>query len=259
MCSSDLILCLVSSVVYASCSFQTDNVKNGIIKISYTGTSGKRAKVMIERSGTKYTYDINTSGKVETYPLQLGNGEYKITVLENTSGTSYKIVSSKKVTLNLSDNKVVYLNSIQNINWTTSDKAIQYAIQLTKNYSSLEDKAKVLYNHMVQNYSYDYSKLSTLPSTYLPNIDSTFADKKGICYDFSSLFAAMLRSQGVYAKLIKGYTPNANGYHAWNEVYDSSTKEWVIIDTTYDLQMYAYRKSTSMAKASKDYDVVYEY
>ena len=69
----------------------------------------------------------------------------------------------------------------------------------------------------------------------------------------------MLRSQGVYAKLIKGYSNNATGYHAWNEVYDSQAKKWLIIDTTYDLQVIPKNKKVSMSKSSKDYDKVYEY
>ena len=147
----------------------------------------------------------------------------------------------------MADEKSVYLGSVQNINWSNSNLSIQNAIQLTSGTSDLEEKAKILYKHMVYNYAYDYNKLSSLPSTYLPSIDSTYKSKKGICYDFSSLYAAMLRSQGIYAKLVKGYTPNATGYHAWNEVYDSKAKKWLIIDTTYDLQVIPKNKKVSMS------------
>lgn len=213
---------------------------------------------MIEKGSGKYTYDLS-SGKTESFPLQMGNGEYKVTVLENTSGKSYQIVGSSKVNVQMSDEKVVYLGSVQNIDWNTDNQAVQYAVQLTNGTSDIGEKAKILYKHMVSgNYSYDYNKLASLPNTYLPSIDNTFKSKKGICYDFSSLFAAMLRSQGVYAKLVKGYTPNATGYHAWNEVYDSKNQQWLIIDTTYDIQVIK-KKQVNMSKPSKDYDKVYEY
>lgn len=68
--------------------------------------------------------------------------------------------------------------------------------------------------------SYDYNKLEILPTTYLPVIDDTFKVQSGICYDFSALYAAILRNQGIPVKLVKGYTRNAKGYHAWNEAYD---------------------------------------
>ena len=42
----------------------------------------------------------------------------------------------------------------------------------------------------------------------------------------------MLRSQGIPTKLVKGYSDNVDGYHAWNEVYIN--EEWITIDTTLD-------------------------
>ena len=69
----------------------------------------------------------------------------------------------------------------------------------------------------------------------------------------------MLRSQGIHAKLVKGYTPNATGYHAWNEVYDSKAKKWLIVDTTYDLQVIPKNKKVTMSKSANDYSKVYEY
>lgn len=93
-----------------------------------------------------------------------------------------------------------------------------------------------MYDYVIREYTYDYDKLATLPSTYLSDIDKIVEEKTGICYDFASLYAALLRSQGIPVKLVKGYTSNAKGYHAWNEVYDEETGEWHIIDITYDLQ-----------------------
>lgn len=247
------------STIEADCVFETEQQDKGIVAVSYTNNTGKRAKLIIEKDNSKYTYNLNTKGNAERFPLQLGNGEYKLTVLENTSGNAYQIIASTKVTVEMSDVKLVYLGSIQNVNWLVDDTAIIYAKNLTKNTKDLGEKAKLLYSHIVNNYNYDYDKLATLPTTYLPNIDSTFKDKAGICYDFSSLYAAMLRSQGIYAKLVKGYTPNATGYHAWNEVYDSAKKRWIIIDTTYDLQVVSKKKEVEMIKSDKDYQIIYEY
>lgn len=246
------------SNVYGNCNIQTDTANKGIVKVTCTSSSGKRLKVIIQKGEGKYTYDL-TSGKTESFPLQMGNGAYKITVLENTSGKSYQIVDSTSVTAQMSDEKVVYLGSVQNVNWNTNNQAIKHAVQLTQATSDIGEKAKVLYKDMVGGtYSYDYNKLASLPTTYVPSIDSTFKEKKGICYDFSALFAAMLRSQGIPAKLVKGYSSNATGYHAWNEVYDSKTKQWLIIDTTYDIQVIK-KKQVNMSKPSKDYNKVYEY
>ena len=244
--------------VYANCSFQTGDVDRGILKVAYTSSSGKKAKLIIEKGDSKYTYNLNCNGKTESFPLQLGSGAYKATVLENISGNSYRIVDSAQVMANMSDEKAVYLGSIQNIDWNRQNQAIKFAVNLTSSTSDIGEKARLLYSHIVNNYKYDYNKLASLPTTYLPNIDTTYQTKTGICYDFSSLFASMLRSQGIYAKLVKGYTPNATGYHAWNEVYDQKTKSWLIVDTTYDLQVIKKKKIT-MSKKQSDYQKVYEY
>lgn len=239
--------------------FDLGEISKGVIHITYKGNSNKKIKVMIEKAEKKYTYDINNQGKTESFPLQLGNGSYKIKLLENVTGKSYTTIVSQSVDVNLQIDNAIYLNSIQNINWSVSSKAVKKAAELTRNTEDLEEKAEILYSHMVKGYAYDYDKLAKLPSSYIPVIDNTFLEKTGICYDFSSLYAAMLRSQGIPSKLIKGYTPNAEGYHAWNEVYDNGKKEWMIIDTTYDLQVIKSKPKVKMVKSTRDYQKVNEY
>ena len=246
-----------ASTVFAANYFNTDDIKTGVIHITYDG--GGKTKVMIQKGDKKYYYDINSSGKTESFPLQLGNGNYKVSILVNTSGNSYRLVQTKSVDVNLTDPNSVFLSSIQNIDWNVDSKAVAKAVELTKNETDLEKKAQILWDYMVKNNSYDYAKLSKLSPGYVPVIDSTLAEKKGICYDFSALYAAMLRSQGTPAKLIKGYAPkNASGYHAWNEVYDAK-KGWLVIDTTYDLQVISRKPSTPMVKNAQDFSKVYEY
>lgn len=246
--------------VYGSgVSIDTKDISKGIIHINYKSPNKAKAKVMIEKDKEKYTYNLDSTGQVETYPLQLGNGTYKISVLENTTGSKYKLIASENVTLSMTNANDVYLNSIQNVAWQTDSEAIKKGKELTMGIGEPPKKISTLYHYVVNGYSYDYKKLATLPTTYLPVIDSTLKDKTGICYDFSALYAAMLRSQGTPTKLVKGYTPNAEGYHAWNEAYDASTGEWGIIDTTYDLQVIKGNKSVKMKKSSKDYQKVNEY
>ena len=244
--------------VFAADYFNTDDIGSGVVHITYDG--GGKTKVMIQKDDKKYTYDINSSGKTESYPLQLGNGAYKVSLLVNTSGNSYKLVSSKNIDVKITNPNTVFLTSVQNINWNVDSKAVAKAVELTKDIDDLEKKAKVLWDYMIKNNSYDYEKLAKLSTGYVPVIDQTLADKKGICYDFSSLYAAMLRSQGTPAKLIKGYAPkNASGYHAWNEVYDAAKGEWVVIDTTYDLQVITKNPKVTMVKNAQDFSKVYEY
>lgn len=262
-----LLICIVASVIWiiagtsgvaAADYFDTADLASGVIHVTYDG--GGKTKVMIQKGDKKYTYDVNSAGKKESYPLQLGNGAYKVSLLANTSGNSYKLIASKDIDVQITNPNSVFLTSVQNINWNVDSKAVAKAVELTKGVDDVEQKAKILWDYMVKNNAYDYNKLNTLSSDYVPVVDRTFVDKSGICYDFSSLYAAMLRSQGKPAKLVKGYAPkNASGYHAWNEVYDESKGVWVIIDTTYDLQVITKNPKVPMLKNSQDFNKVYEY
>lgn len=238
--------------------FDTSEVDKGIITVSYSAQT--KLKVMIQKGDGKYTYDLNNNGAKESFPLQMGNGTYKISLLQNTSGSSYKLIGTTSVDLSLKNPNQVFLSSIQNINWSDNKMSISKAVELTKNTTDLGQKAQILWDYMIKKNSYDYKKTANLPSSYLPIPDITLKEQTGICYDFSSLYAAMLRSQGTPAKLIKGYAPkNAQGYHAWNEVYDEAAGQWLVVDTTYDLQVYPKTKKAVMKKNAADYKIVYLY
>lgn len=238
--------------------FSTQDLSAGLLHVSYK--DGGKLKLIIEKGTAKYTYDVNSAGRVETFPLQLGNGAYKASLYKNTSGTSYRILSSKSLNLQLADPNAVYLASIQIINWGVDSRAVAKAVELTRDAKTVQDKARLLWNYMVRNNSYDYEKAASVQSGYIPVVDQVLADRKGICYDFSALYAAMLRSQGTPAKLIKGYAPQyASGYHAWNEVYDAAQGKWIVVDTTYDLQIYARAKEVTMVKNATDFNKLYEY
>ena len=251
------VVCILFAASVAASSgaeyFDTSALGKGMIKVACTADT--RLKVQIQGGGsTTYTYDLNNTGKKESFPLQMGNGDYKITLYQQTSNGKYKVLATEKVTLNLSDPNAVYLNSVQSIEWSVNPQSVAKAVELTKDEPDLEKKANILWNYMAKNNQYDYNKLASLPSTYLPVPDSTLAVRSGICYDFSSLYAAMLRSEGIPAKLVKGYAPDyAVGYHAWNEVYDAAKKQWIVVDPTYDLQAYANSKPLTMIKQTDKY------
>lgn len=238
----------------------TSDTSKGLVHVTYQGTTSKRLKVMIEKGDKKYTYDLDEQGKRESFPLQMGSGIYQIKCLQNVQGQSYALIESESLEVKLDSEEGVYLNAIQNINWSKDSQPIIYAASLAKQVKEYSKKMSTLYSYMVGGtYTYDYDKLATLATGYIPNIDATYKDKTGICYDFSALYSAMLRSLGIPAKLVKGYATTAEGYHAWNEVYDFNKKQWLIVDTTYDLQVNKVKVKVKMIKEAKDYQKVNEY
>jgi len=235
------------------------NQETGTISVTYLSNSDKIYKVLITKGDKNISYYLNNDGIEEVFPLQFGNGEYNVSVIENISGNKFKKIKSETVTLSLDDQNKVYLNSIQNIRWSEDSKAVVIARELTRGLKTDKEKITAVYNYIVNNFSYDFDKLGKLSNDYVPDIDKFTESKKGICYDYSSTFAAMLRSLGIPTKLVKGYAEGIDGYHAWNEVYDKETKKWTTIDTTYDSQMRADKSKYSMVKDAAKYSKVNEY
>lgn len=252
-----IVLIGISHISYAEVKIDKSNVENGLVKVSQNSSSGKKIKVMIQKDSNKYTYDLKPDGKAESFPLQMGDGEYKVSVLENTSGTKYSYLEAETINVKLKNKNIVYLNSVQNIKWDNSYKSIKKGKELSDKLSEHDKKLATLYSYITKNITYDYDKIPYLTSDYNPNIEQTYTDKKGICYDYSSLLAAMQRSQGLPTKLVKGYAKGVDGYHAWNEVFIDG--KWVVVDTTFDAAMWSGKKTQNMIKSANDYTKVNEY
>ena len=73
-------------------TIDTSTVKDGYFVANYAGGTEKRIKVMVENGTEKYTYDLKNNGENEVYPLQMGDGKYRIRVLRNISGTKYSAI-----------------------------------------------------------------------------------------------------------------------------------------------------------------------
>lgn len=255
-----LAVCLMSCLTMfaASADFNKDKIDQGIISIKYsTADTSKKAKVLIQFGDEKYQYNIKNGNSYVNFPLQLGNGTYTIGVYEQIEGTKYSQVTSTTVNLMLDDNSKVFLISNQLINWGEKMNTVTLAKELTKNKKTDNDKIEVLYQYMCQQFSYDYVKMKNLEYDYIPVIDDVLKKKLGICYDYSAVFASMLRSQGIKCKLIMGYTKNVKEYHAWNDV--DVNEKWVVVDTTFDSQMYTNKVQYKFEKTRADYQQSYEY
>lgn len=229
----------------------------GVVGVLYNRTIEKRIRLLVEKDGTRYTYNIYQSKELEKFPLQLGDGDYVVRLMENVEGNRYKEIMKRTIKIQLEDKNSVFLNSIQEIKWQEADKAVEKARELTEGLVSDEDKIKAIYSYITSNVKYDYKKISRLTVDYLPEIDSILEDGQGICYDYAALFAAMLRSIGIPTKMVKGYTTNVKEYHAWNEVFVEG--KWRIVDTTLDAGYIQQNGGVELYKQSKAYsaDKVY--
>lgn len=219
------------------------NLAEGFVTVKYTGGKDVRIKVQINKAGQEaYSYNLNNKGAAETFPLTEGNGEYTIRVYENTTDTRYAQAYSCTVTMALRSEFSPFLYPNQYVNFTGSSKVVSKAAELTGASTSTLDKVKAVYHYAVDNISYDYDKAATVTFGYLPNVDQIMESKKGICFDYAAVMAAMLRSQGIPCKLVVGYAGEI--YHAWINVYVEGTgwidqaiyfdgQNWTLMDPTF--------------------------
>lgn len=243
---------LFTTVAYAdaTATIDTSQINKGILSVNYDSPSNKAAKVIVSKGSAKYTYDLKSKGQ---FPLQMGNGEYIVSVFENVTGNQYKNIKTEKVNLQVTNANATFLQSTDMINWNNDMQAIKKAKELTQNAKTDKEKATLIYKYISSNIQYDYKKASNVTAGYIPSIDATLNTSLGICFDYSVLYAAMLRSVGVPTKMIMGYKNDITEYHAWNEVYLSETNQWVTVDTTYDSTKVQRSIATSMAKNSNEY------
>lgn len=222
------------------------NSADGYVMVKWTAGGTPKLKVLIKgpSSADTYQYNLRADGEYETFPLSDGNGKYSITVYKNTSGNQYAEILAAKVDVQLTDEFAPFIRPNQYVNYTDDCEAVKVAADEIQKASVTEnlEKVGVIYDYVVQNLTYDTVKAKNVQSGYLPDVDKVLEEKKGICFDYAALMAAMLRSQNVPVKLVVGYTGNV--YHAWLNVWSEEDgwvdgviyfdgKDWKLMDPTF--------------------------
>ncbi|MGN8853846.1 transglutaminase-like domain-containing protein [Collinsella sp. HCP28S3_H5] len=145
--------------------------------------------------------------------------------MQNTSGDNYVELLSATASVALSDERAPFTVPNVYCNYTDTSACVKKARELTKGAQNQGDAVKDICQWVVDNVSYDNDKASKLKQAtgYVPNPDKTLTSKKGICFDYASLRAAMLRSVGIPTKIVTGYVSPDQIYHAWIMVYIDGT------------------------------------
>ncbi|MCH4890320.1 transglutaminase domain-containing protein [Acidaminobacter sp. JC074] len=244
---------MLSVAAFADNSYYSlDESENGIVIISYPVESDIRYKVMLKKDNQKYYYDM-IENEVRL-PLQMGEGIYELAILKNQAGTTYTYEYETTFKVDEVNEEALYLADTVNVDWSYDHEAIVFLEQLILEDASNLETVESVHSYLVENLFYDYNKFDNIKGAYLPDIDETFSSQYGICYDFSALFAAMLRSEGIQTKLVMGYRADTPVYHAWNEVYLDG--QWLIVDITLDVEYrvkgFAYEQFKDEMFYSKD-------
>ncbi len=227
-------LCFGADNIFSNSYSEIDasNSAKGFIKIKYNNKTEKKLKVIIECGSDKYTYDLNGKGEYDSYPLQMGNGKYKVSVFENITGNKYSTKQTATINVKLTDENSPFLVPNIYVKFSETTAAVKKANELTDGVTDELEKLDIIYNYIISNIIYDTEKAKTVKSGYLPDVDDTLSTNKGICFDYASIMAVMLRAEGIPAKLVTGYSSNLSAYHAWNEVYTKETG-WIMLNEMY--------------------------
>lgn len=190
------------------------NVSDGYIMVKHKESS-KRLKVRVSKGEDSWNYDLNGDGNYEVFPLQAGDGKYKVLVMKQAKGTQYAQVSSISFSVKGNDEAEQFLGPNQYVWYTKDSKVVAKSEEICAGIESNLDKVKAVNSYMKTHFAYDFMLAMTVQKGYLPNVDEKLEKGSGICFDISAIIASMLRVQGIPTKLMIGHADQ--NYHAWNE------------------------------------------
>lgn len=199
------------------------NADEGYIQVRYDGPALKAKVQILDPMGLTYIYTVYP-GDLGVLPLTGGPGLYNVTVMENAFDDFYAVAFKTELEAEVTDEFRPYLYPNQYV-WYTADSQV-FALGRELSDRSADDIAYVqnVYEYVTENIVYDRELAANVPVDYLPDVDRTIETGKGICLDYASLMTALLRSQGIPAKLVVGWS--GTQYHAWISVYLKETG-WV--------------------------------
>ncbi len=236
-------------------TIDASNASQGYVMVLYNGSNPK-IKVQISKSkDVVYTYNLNSDGHYEVFPLSEGNGTYTVNVFENISGTKYSKAFGKDISVKLENEFLPFLYPNQYVNFSADSAVVAKATELCKDADSDLAVVENIYEWVVKNFKYDKQKAATVQSGYLPDVDAILSSKTGICFDYAAVMCSMLRSQNVPAKLVVGYTGNV--YHAWINVYIEGMG-WVNNMIFFDGEQWQ-RMDPTFASSGKESEAIMKY
>jgi len=247
------------------------NTKDGYVIVKFIGSTDKTLRVVVNAPHeTQYIYALSTGESGAVIPLTEGNGEYKIGVYENIEKDNYTNVLSITTRVELKDEFGPFIRPNQYVNYSRESDLVALAYELTSTKETVKDKIIAIYDYVIDNFTYDYDRAANVQSGYLPNLDEVLENKEGICFDYSALVTAMLRSQGIPARLEIGY--HGEEYHAWISLfcedngwidkryhYDYAQGEWTSMDPTFESTEHHAHKSRQQARDDEEYHLMYNY
>lgn len=205
-----------------------EHANEGYIGIS--GHSDARLKLQVLVGEMDYRYDVPSDGTPVIFPLQEGDGTYTLKAMENVEGTKYRPLFSVDCQVKLDDEFQPFLRPSAYVDYDRDSECVKLAAELAAGEEDVLGVVGAVFEYICDNIVYDKEKAEMVQKTtgYMPVLDDTLRTGKGICFDYASLVAGMLRSQGIPTKMVFGDVSPDDIYHAWNMFYTDETG-WVTV------------------------------
>lgn len=180
-----------------------------------------RLKFQVSNGDMTYNYDLLSDGTPMAFPLNMGDGWYTFRIMLNTSDDNYVEVFSTGADVALASEFAPFLLPNLFCSYTDSSLCVAKAREITAGCANQGEAVRSVCEWVVANIAYDQDKAAQLAggAGYVPYPDSTMVLGTGVCFDYASLTAAMLRSLGFPAKVVTGYVEPDDLYHAWVMVF----------------------------------------
>jgi len=244
----------------------------GYVTVGFSEVTDKSIKALkIVPGGNEYIYNLS-HGVNEVLPLSKGDGEYIVSVHEQVEDNVFRVLIRATFYVELSDESVPFIRPNQYVDYCQDSPVTAKATELAAEGITFIGIVEAIYNFVITNIAYDFELAETVSIGYIPDLSVVLERGTGICFDMATLTAAMLRSQGIPAKLVIGYYYDpliGNTYHAWVSVYAQEDGKiggnvnfiggtWNILDPTV-ATMFAVSGPVSATDDGKIYHALFYY
>ncbi len=210
----------------------------------YVRSTGEIDDIKIQltcNDSVTYTYIIPSGDSV--IPLSLGDGTYSVIAYEGMGEPGmYATKFAEQLDVVLSDPYLPYLYPNCYVQFDINSAVVALGKDLAEGKATDIEVVAAVYDYVVKNITYDHERAASVKPDYVPNVDQVLREKKGICFDYAALMAAMLRSQRIPTRLEFGYAGDA--YHAWvtayiedegwiNGIIEFDGVDWTLMDPTF--------------------------
>lgn len=221
-----------------------------MIKLKKAMSGSYRILVNADSINVRYTFQLNNSGNYEVIPITEGNGSYTVSVLKVTSAGKGTVMFKQTLNVSVSDSFLPFLTPNQFCMYNSGSSCVALSSKLCGGNKDTIEKTAAIYDYVINNISY-VSTAENGANGYIPVPDTVLANKSGICFDYASLMAAMLRSQKIPTKVVVGYAGDV--YHAWISVYVDGSG-WIDGYIYFDGNKWNRMDPTFAASAKNDAD-----